>query len=324
MTWEAQLRRWLTAAYGLTDVGLQVVQRDASALVRVETGEGVRWLRVSTGQDVPLQEVEEEARVVASLHRLGVRVAAPVPRQDAAYAGEVDAPAGRCAAVLFDEAPGTAVDTPTSQQAEALGALVARIHVSDPGLALAHRPPIGEESLVATPLRYLEPWFRRHGLKFDALSSIAAEMIGTLGELRVAAGPAIGLCHGDVHLENVRYARGQPTIFDFECCATGPWVYDLACYWRKRIFGAADPIAARREWDALLTGYRQVRQLGEAELAMVPALATLRAIWVAALPAFPGMRWGRDWLEDVSYLDAHLDAISRFAERARRGDAGSP
>ena len=33
----------------------------------------------------------------------------------------------------------------------------------------------------------------------------------------------------------MKTARGPGTLFDFEACGVGPWVYDLACYWRKRI-----------------------------------------------------------------------------------------
>jgi Ser/Thr protein kinase RdoA (MazF antagonist) len=119
-----------------------------------------------------------------------------------------------------------------------------------------------------------------------------------------------------VHLGNVRFAEASPTIFDFEGCGVGPYVYDVACYWRKHVFGAVDPVNAARAWREFLVGYGSIRPLGDHELAAVPALATLRAIWVMALPALPGARWGTAWLEDASYFEAHLEVIARFAERA--------
>src|SRR5262245_60345803 len=54
-----------------------------------------------------------------------------------------------------------------------------------------------------------------------------------------------------------------------------------------------------------------------AELCAIPALATLRAIWTMALPASPHARWGRDWLIDPTYFDAHLAMIARCAGSAR-------
>jgi len=90
-----------------------------------------------------------------------------------------------------------------------------------------------------------------------------------------------GLCHGDVQLENVRFDGSQPTLFDLEWCGAGACAYDLACYWRWRVeLGPADDEPPRAEWQALLRGYEQIREIAPAELRAIPALATLRAVWV--------------------------------------------
>ena len=72
------------------------------------------------------------------------------------------------------------------------------------------------------------------------------------------------------------------------------------------------------EWEALLRGYEQTRVLTPSERRAIPALATLRAVWVMALPATPGTTWGQEWLLDPEYLDAHVAMIERLASLAQR------
>jgi Ser/Thr protein kinase RdoA (MazF antagonist) len=114
----------------------------------------------------------------------------------------------------------------------------------------------------------------------------------------------------------VRFDGVTSTLFDFEVCGTGPLVYDLACYWRKRVgLTETSPLG---EWDALLAGYESVRALTSVERRVIPALATLRAIWTMALPASPISSWGQypEWL-DTEYFDAHIGMVRRLASAAR-------
>jgi Ser/Thr protein kinase RdoA (MazF antagonist) len=121
----------------------------------------------------------------------------------------------------------------------------------------------------------------------------------------------------------VRFYGIQPTLFDLECCGTGACVYDLACYWRSRVgLRPTNDEPPRAEWQALLRGYEQVRTLAPAELRAIPAVATLRAVWVIALPAATGSTWGQDWLLDPEYIATHLGMIDRLSRMARSvGDA---
>jgi Ser/Thr protein kinase RdoA (MazF antagonist) len=168
------------------------------------------------------------------------------------------------------------------------------------------------------PLGWIRPWLRRTAHDVDALDALAGEMIARVWQRDGSTPLPSGLCHGDLHLENVRFDGAAPTLFDFEAGGIGPCAYDLACYWRKRVALAPpgeEPLYA--EWDALLRGYTRVRALAPSELHAIPALATLRAIWTMALPASPHARWGRDWLIDPEYFDAHLAMIARCADSAR-------
>jgi homoserine kinase type II len=237
-----------------------------------------------------------------------------VRRCDGRYAGTI----GGSPALLFDEAPGIEVEAPSPAQAEALGALLARLHATA-AAAANRRWHIDAEALAAAPLRVVEAWLERAGR--DAtwcaeLAELAAEMIAIAWPNGTSL--PLGQCHGDVQPENVRFDGVRPALLDLEACGTGPCAYDLACYWRKRIgLAPVNVEPPHAEWDALLRGYEQVRALTPAERRAIPALAALRAIWVMALPAAPGTTWGQDWLLDPEYIEAHVAMIERFARVAR-------
>lgn len=299
-----ELAEAVAAAYALAPIRACVrSDRVASSVVRVDTDDRVYWLKLITSAPHTLDALEAEAEVASELAARGLPVAPAVRRRDGRYAGII---AG-VRALLFEEAPGEEVEVPSLPQAEALGRLLARVHATDVAAA-RRRWRIDADALGAGPLRAVEAWLQRAGRDGAALANVASEMAAIAGEL------PIGLCHGDVQLENVRFEGARPTLFDLEACGIGPCAYDLACYWRKQIGLAAKPSPAA--WDALLRGYEQVRALTPAERRAIPALATLRAIWVMALPAAPGTTWGQDWLADPEYIDAHVAMIERLARAA--------
>jgi Ser/Thr protein kinase RdoA (MazF antagonist) len=336
---DAALGAAVAAVYPIAPIrGCAWIERVASQLARIETVGRVCWLKLD-GYGRGIVELEAAAEVAAALAGRGLSVAAPVARRDGRYAGAIALPGGPRLALLFDEAPGDEVAVPSVAQAEALGALLARVHAATDVPAAARRRRIDTDSLAREPLRAVGRWLARAGGDADAVREAArrcaalADLVDELATIIAPAAPTaptppgagalpVGLCHGDVQPENVRFDGDRPTLFDLEACGVGPCAYDLACYWRQRIGLApdgADPPHA--EWLALVRGYERVRSLSRAERRAIPALAALRAVWVMALPAAPGATWGQDWLLDPEYLDAHLAMIERLATAAR---AASP
>jgi Ser/Thr protein kinase RdoA (MazF antagonist) len=299
--------------------------RMSSSVARVETADRVYWLKLVTGTGRSLDELEAEAEVASQLAGRGLCVTPAVPRRDGRYAGTLALPEGACPALLFDEAPGDEVAAPSLEQAEALGALLGRLHAAMNVRGADRRWPIDADTLAREPLRAVQRWLQRVGgdaaRHAERRCAELTRLVDDMAGLAWPAGAALptGLCHGDVQLENVRFDGARPTLFDLEWCGTGPCVYDLACYWRRRIVLApAGEEPPHAEWHALLRGYEQIRALTPAELQALPALETLRAVWTMALPAAPGTTWGQDWLLDPEYLDAHLAMIVQLALAARR------
>jgi homoserine kinase type II len=298
-------------------------ERVASSVARIETAEHAYWLKLITHSVGDLDTLESEAEIATELADAGVRVARAVRRRDGRYAGALTVSGGVVPALLFFESPGTEVEAPSLAQAQSLGGLLARFHAVN-ATAADRRWRIDDDALGKGPLRAIEAWLQRAG--GDGAARIMRrvvkleKLVDAMIEIAWPGGASLpaGLCHGDVQLENVRFVDGSPTLFDLECCGTGPCAYDLACYWRKRIgLAPADTDSPIAEWEALLRGYEQTRVLTPPERQAIPALATLRAVWVMALPAKPGTTWGQDWLLDPEYIDAHVSMIEHLASSAR-------
>jgi Ser/Thr protein kinase RdoA (MazF antagonist) len=94
----------------------------------------------------------------------------------------------------------------------------------------------------------------------------------------------VGLCHGDLHPGNARFADdGRPTLYDFECCGYGWRAYDLAVFlWNS--YGERRPRRWRESrWNAFLSGYRSIRPLPAGIDSHLADLMAARQIWLTGL-----------------------------------------
>jgi Ser/Thr protein kinase RdoA (MazF antagonist) len=293
------------------------------------------WLRIYSRSRVPVTALEEEAAITVAIAR-EVEVAAAVPTSGGRFVATWSGGGVAYPALLYREVRGTAVASPSARQAANLGALLATVHAAGSRLAESR---LAESRLAESRLAEsrLAPW-----ACVDAVALAAsgvdhavvhvrgceigeAELRSIVGDMRRIVERATlprGFVHGDLHADNVRFDGDRPALLDFACCGEGPFAYDLACYWRKRVLsGSSD--APPDDWSSFVAGYSSVRALSEDELAVVPALACLRAIWVMCLPALPSEDWGAGWLADPEYVAAHLTMIRRFAGLAALSARGA-
>jgi Ser/Thr protein kinase RdoA (MazF antagonist) len=178
-----------------------------------------------------------------------------------------------------------------------LGALVARTHLQSeawtppPGFA---RTRLDADGLMGPAPRWGPFWDHAaltaedRDLVIRARDVLHARLSALPQDLAV-----FGMIHADLHPGNLLVRDGDLAIIDFDDAAFGWRVYDIAVALNYQ--QAAPDFAAVR--DAFLAGYRQVRDLPEAEAAQLPLFLLVRSLvqlgWLHERPEIdPG-----EWLE---------------------------
>jgi Ser/Thr protein kinase RdoA (MazF antagonist) len=306
------VRKWIDEHHGLV-VDVPFIRDSGFArLARLDVGgQPHAWLRVHPPGTSTLREVEAigEAARVASAQ--GVRITAPIPRRDGALAGTYDG----CPAIVYQHAAGSVLHQLDDSNPNALGAELAALHAV-PTAGIDGLPPLGRGQLIEAPLGVLRG--KRH-VAPSALRAIEALVERAADQWTSAGSLAEGLLHGDARVANsVHSETDEPTWLDLDQMAHGPFVYDLACLWRKDVVlvdGGAE--AAEAAWEAFLAGYATRRPMPARERALIPAFGVLRDVWVTAIVGAHPRAYPREsaWLDDPEYWDEHVEIMRRI-ERA--------
>lgn len=301
---ETALAAWLGEVYDLPGpAACTFVSHSLNDTYRVEAGALVAYLRIGRAGRRSLGEVDIELAVVRALGRAGLPVAAPIPRRDGAFVGELAAPEGPRPVALIAAAPGESAGEITPEQSRVYGRLAARVHHAAGQIPPHGFIPLDAAALIERPLAAIHDRMTRLHADRDErafLEETAARVAGRLAELPRAA-PAWGFCHGDLHPGNVRFDAGNPTLFDFDCCGAGWRAYDLAVFQWNAWLERREPAWIDTRWHAFLAGYREVLPLDDDELASVPLFLVARQIWLMGLDAaldsgYPPQWVGPDWL----------------------------
>jgi Ser/Thr protein kinase RdoA (MazF antagonist) len=268
------------------------VRHGENTTYRVTTADGRRFaLRIHRPGYQTVEATRSELAWMDSLRESGVRTASAVvgtdgdPLQTLSLAGEVVR-----TAVLFEWIDGV----PLSAVGELepwprLGELMARIHLHGQRWtrpAWFTRPAWDADALVGDEPRWGPP--DPEGLFSDedrsALEECRAEVRGRLEEIG-AQTDRFGLIHADLGFENALVADdGTVTIIDFDDSGESWYLCEIASalYPHDRTEGFGE----RR--DALVAGYRRVRELPDEQLAELPTFLMARRIqtlgWMFSRP----------------------------------------
>lgn len=305
----AALEGWLREVYDLPNpTRCTLVSRSLNDTYRVALdNHTVAYLRIGRAGARTRAEVERELALVRTLAQAGVAVALPLARRDGSDVGEVPAPEGPRPVVLIAEAPGESVREITPQQSAAYGRLAAQVHNAADQVAPHHLRALDQDELIQRPLVAIRE--RMIQLHADPEEIAFLEAIAARTSARLAAiprhAPDWGLCHGDLHPGNVRFAGTTPTLFDFDCCGFGWRAYDLAVFQWNAWMERREPAWINARWEAFLAGYRAVRELSDQQLAAVPCFLVARQIWLMGMDAtlqsgYPPQWVGPDWLPSMN------------------------
>ena len=283
-------------------------RRSVSDVYQVQAAGRTFYLKVSMHGRRSRRDVEEEVHLLRYLRRNGVRVKRPVRRKDGRFVNEILAPEGIRYAVLFTAARGAQLNRSSPKDCQELGRMVARMHcVADRIRRKYLRPVIDLAHLVDEQLDTIRPFMTHRKDDFEVISSIGRSVRSRVEELLERKGPAFGICHGDLHGEDVRVdANGIPTILDFDSCGYGWRSIDIgvfpACH---RWMDDSDEAAAERKRlrDDFLKGYQSLRRLSKGEIEVVDLCPPVWHIFLMGIVfKFAAENVGCHWADD-NYFD---------------------
>lgn len=220
------------------------------------------------------------------------------------------------AVALIEFLPGVSIDHPTADQAFAVGAALAQMHIASADFPMTRKNDL-------RPANWKDLFDECGG---DAIASISPELAQTVSEhlsVLLAEWPSdlpAGTIHADLFPDNVLVLGDTVSaLIDFYFACTDFIAYDLAVTHTAWCF-SSDGADFRPEIStALINGYLSVRSFSAAEIAALPILAKGAAMrfiatrtydWLNTPPEALVMR--KDPMDYVRRL-RHYDALSSDA-----------
>ena len=248
-----------------------------------------------------------ELALVSQLSRAGVPVVQCLPRVDGAGVGDFE---GKAFAV-FPWLDGEILcqGRVSAKACEALGAALARVHLTTPHVA---QPSEGRFRIADLRERLARVEAEGHA-QYAADVALIRERLSHYEGERARLSPPRGVIHSDLFRDNVLWTPGGEllALLDFESACEGAFAYDIMvtiCAW---CFGTAFELPLVQ---AFLRGYHTVRPITPAE---VPALKVEGAVGclrfattritdfsLRAPPGKPPVRDYRRFLLRLSQLEA--------------------
>lgn len=237
----------------------------------------------------PTARAEAEARLLVELASRGAHVVEVVPRQDGRYATEVSASEGPRPLLLFGSAPATPFALHDASACCELGLALAGLHAAADQVDLepSAMPPLADPLPAAA--RLADPGDQA------VLTSLREQLRERLSSLGEPSDP--GWNHGAPAGSNLRRRPDGKLVFcNFGQAAHGPRAGELAQVWRS-LQNDIDPAQMHRRWEAVLSGYAQVRSVpaearDDEQLQLYSGLQRIE--WIATTLAKDPLRMGTE------------------------------
>ncbi|MEK4849094.1 phosphotransferase [Paenibacillus sp. FSL H7-0756] len=279
---------------------------------RIRTGTGTYILRIYR-QSIAESDVVYELSLLTQLeHQLSAvhtKVSVPLPQKNSSLYTVIDAPEGPRAAVIYSYLTGTENVLHDEESCASFGKSAAELHAAMDRVSLdLPRPDLDTRALISRPLDRIVDYLGEG----HRSAAYLREFAGALTERINAASPGLdwGICHGDLHGNNNAFQEGDTfTHYDFEWAAPGWRAYDLAqVRHRKRLpHEKKEPL-----WQALMSGYRSVRDFSEQDESAIDLFMMARRLWVMGLDV--------EFISDSGALDYTEDWLEEFIDEFRSYD----
>ncbi len=265
------------------------------------------FLRVYRCGAFPREANEFEVDVLNYLHQQNFPVAYPVARKSGDYLTRINAPEGARYVLLTTFAKGTVPDYESLENCRLVGKSVAQLHLASSGFESSRkRTNLDLQGLLDKSMTVIRTYMAHRP---DALSMIV--QVAQKVRAAVQAAPVrsldIGICHGDLHGGNLHLHEGNVTHFDFEECAFGYRIYDLATFKWGTCMGSDKRRCMR--WPAFLEGYESIRPISQAGHSLVNKFVIIRELAETA--------YGIRHVQDFGRNDIMAADIDHVCERLK-------
>ena len=264
-------------------------------------------LRIYRNENKSRDAVDFEVDALNYLHDNGFPVAYPITRKSGGYITEVLAPEGVRYVLLSAFAEGDAADYDAIEDFRVTGESVAQLHNISDGFKTAHkREDIDLKCFTETALNVIKPYVSHRPIDLAFLEECLETAANIIAKVGIDA-MDFGFCHGDIHGGNAHLHNGVLTHFDFEECAFGFRVFDLATFKWGSVDGAEGP----EKWAAFVDGYESVRKIRETDAQVLDTFILLRHIWLISFHMSNASDFGGELISD-NYIDHHWKKLKRL------------
>ncbi|GEK20312.1 phosphotransferase enzyme family protein [Cellulomonas xylanilytica] len=285
-SWRSPVADEVAAAWGIAPGEARWLRSSATHVFVVPAdvdARGALFVRFVPASLRTVRDLAAPARLLAAWSVHGCTVA-PVPSTAGRLVETVPTALGPVHATVVRAAPGEEVtlDDLTPPLAQSWGASLARLHRDAPALAAADEPPPLDLAVLGD----------------DPVLHAAAHAV--LDDASLLGSPR-GTLHGDLELDNLRWADGRPVAFDADEARTGPFVQDVAAAVRDLLGDTPGSVEHPELLADFIAGYREVRPLSDADVSALELHSAAVAVrllvsiaHVAADPAPDEAPWSAD------------------------------
>ena len=281
-------------------------ERGANDTYRVRCTDAYYSLRVYRCDAFPREAIAFEAEALSYLHDQDFTVAYPIARKSGGYLTEIAAPEGPRFVLLTSFADGEPPDYESLENSRLVGESVAQMHLLSDGFKTSReRTHLDLQSLLEDSMTAIRPLVAHRPDDLKAIENIAQE-----ARASVQAVPEnlldTGFCHGDFHGYNLHLHEGKVTHFDFEECAYGYRVYDLATF----RWGVCMGEQRAKRWSAFIEGFASIRPIAKSDLSLVGTFVVIRELSNIAF----GIRNLKDFGHELS-SESNIEDVRRQLEK---------
>ena len=249
-------------------------ERGANDTYLVRCANARYFLRVFRSGAFSREANEFEAEALCYLHQQGNSVAYPIALKSGNFISEIAAPEGPRYILLTAIAEGDIPDYRVVDNSTLVGESLARMHQASNGFETSRqRNRLDLQWLLEDSIAVIKDHVESHTKALSLIDAIAPSVRNAVLEVP-SDSLDFGLCHGDFHGGNLHVYDKNVTLFDFEECAFGYRVYDIATFKWDLGFGERRV----KLWSAFLQGYELIRPLSESESSLVDTFVILREL----------------------------------------------